>query len=304
MKRQSRLAGIAASLAGTPQIDRLRTQLGGLEARFAREAPSLRASEFRAFSQFGEDGIIQWLVARVPVDRPIFVEFGVEDYTESNTRFLLEHDNWRGLIIDGGSDHIAFLRRSGLEWRHWIDARSAFIDRENINGLIGGAGIEGDIGLLSIDLDGNDYWILEALEVVSPRILVCEYNSVFGPGAALTVPYDARFVRSEKHPSHLYWGASLAALDRAASAKGYVLAGGNAAGNNAFWVRRDVADDVPAVAVADAWAESRFREARGPDGSLALIGPHAERLRAIADMPVVDLDTGETVRIRDRLGGA
>ena len=102
---------------------------------------------------------------------------------------------------------------------------TAFIDRDNINRLIGGAGIEGDIGILSIDLDGNDLWILEAIDVVSPRILILEYNATFGPEAAVTVPYDPSFVRGEKHSSNLYWGASLAALTRTANAKGFSLVG-------------------------------------------------------------------------------
>src|SRR4051794_36724113 len=133
------------------ELDPLRVQLGGLEARALRELGpgDLRQSEYRVFSQFGEDGIIQFLTQRVPFEEDVFVEFGVEDYSESNTRFLLTKDNWRGLILDGGTRHQEFLKRTGLAWRHQIDAVSAFIDRDNINGLIRNAGIEGDIGLLS-----------------------------------------------------------------------------------------------------------------------------------------------------------
>src|SRR3954467_7577716 len=89
------------------ELDDLRTQLGGVEARSLRTLPpdAVKQAEFRVFSQFGEDGIIQFLVQRVPIEREVFVEFGVENYQESNTRFLLVHDNWRGLIIDGGSAH-------------------------------------------------------------------------------------------------------------------------------------------------------------------------------------------------------
>jgi len=153
------------------KLDPLRLQLGWLQSREVRSATGLRDAEFRVYSQFGEDGIIQFLTHRIPIKREIFVEFGVWDYSESNTRFLLEQDNWRGLIIDAGAEHQTFLERSGLGWRHTIDAVSAFVDRDNINALISGAGIEGDIGLLSIDIDGNDYWVLEAIDVVSPRIL-------------------------------------------------------------------------------------------------------------------------------------
>jgi hypothetical protein len=286
------------------ELDALRVQLGGLESRSVATLPpnGLRNAEFTVFSQFGEDGILQFLVQRVPIENEIFVEFGVEDYHESNTRFLLVHDNWRGLIIDGGTTHVEFLRATGLGWRHHIDAVTAFIDRENIDGLIRSTGIEGDIGVLSVDIDGNDYWVLERIDVVSPRILIVEYNSVFGPEAAITVPYDPGFVRGEQHPSWLYWGASLAALTRLADRKGYALVGGNRAGNNAFYVRRDVLGELPEVSVEEAYAPSRFRESRGPDGELSYISDHRDRLTLFADRSVWDLDREANITVGERFG--
>jgi hypothetical protein len=286
------------------EFDRVRAQVGGLESRHvAALCPGgLGLAEFKVFSQFGEDGIIQFLVQRVPIENEVFIEFGVEDYRESNTRFLLVHDNWRGLVMDGGKAHSEFLRASGLAWRHQIDAKRAWVDRDNVNDLIRDAGIEGDIGLLSIDIDGNDYWVFEAIDVVSPRILVLEYNSVFGPEAAVTVPYDPTFVRSERHWSWLYWGASLAALARAAERKGLALVGSNKAGNNAFFVRRDLLGDIPELPIPDAWRPSRFRESRGCSGELTYLSTHDERLRLLADMPVFDLDAGREVTIARRFG--
>lgn len=283
-------------------LDPLRLQIGWLQSRAAAAAETPREAEFRVFSQFGEDGIIQHLIHRVEIANPTFVEFGVEDYHESNTRFLLVNDNWSGLIIDGSEAHVDFLHQTGLDWRHQIDAVSAFIDRDNINELIGAAAIEGDIGLLSIDLDGNDYWILEAIEVVSPRILIVEYNSVFGPEAAVTIPYDPGFVRGDAHPSWLYWGASLPALTHLAGEKGYMLVAGNRAGNNAFFVRRDVDGDLHEVSVADAYEASKFRESRGPGGELSYVGEHADRLALIADTVVWDTEAGKEVQLGERLG--
>ena len=281
-----------------------RVQLGSLEARQVRALPptGLREAEFSVFSQFGEDGIIQFLVQRVPIENEVFVEFGVEDYAESNTRFLLVHDNWRGFIMDGGESMHTFLEETGLRWRHWIDARTAFVDRDNVDGLISAAGIEGDIGLLSVDIDGNDYWVIERVESVSPRILVAEYNSTWGPDAAVTTPYDPKFVRSEKHPSYLYWGASIAALTEVAGRKGYALVGGNLAGNNVFFVRRDVLGDIPEVSPAEAWAPSRFRESRDHSGELTYVSDHRDRLALIADMPLHDVEAGREVSVRERFG--
>ena len=301
-----RAVGMLEPLGSLPlELERLRLQIGRAEAARVRALPPdapLADAEFQVFSQFGEDGIIQYLVQRVPVENDVFVEFGVEDYHESNTRFLLVHDNWRGLIIDGGATHVEFLRATGLGWRHHIDAVSAFIDRDNINGLIRSAGIEGDIGVLSVDIDGNDYWVLESIDVVSPRILIVEYNSVYGPEAAITVPYDPGFVRSEKHPSWLYWGASLGALTRLANEKGFALVGGNRAGNNAFYVRRDVLGDIPEVSVEQAHEPSCFCESRGADGELSYVSDYRDRIALIAQMPVVDVASGETVSIGALLG--
>jgi hypothetical protein len=241
-------------------------------------------------------------VQRVPIEQRVFVEFGVEDYRESNTRFLLVHDGWRGLVIDGDSAHRRFLEASGLAWRRSIDAVTAFVDRDNIDGLIRAAGVEGDIGLLSVDVDGNDLWVLEAIESVSPRILVIEYNSMFGHDLAVSVPYDPSFVRSEKHYSHLYWGASLAALAAAAGRKGYALVGGNRAGNNAFFVRRDLLGAIPERTVAAVWAPAQFRESRGRNGELTYLGDDREKLRLMRDLPLVDVPAGRTRTIADLYG--
>jgi hypothetical protein len=284
------------------ELDLLRAQVGGVESRHVADlAPGdLRRAEFQVFSQFGEDGIIQFLVQRVPIENEIFVEFGVGDYRESNTRFLLVHDNWRGLVMDSDDAMHEFLRSTGLAWRYEIDAKTAFIERNNINDLIRTAGIDGDIGLLSIDLDGNDYWVLEAIDVVAPRIIVAEYNSVFGADAAVTVPYDPGFVRGEKHWSWVYWGASLAALTKLANEKSYALVGGNRAGNNAFFVRRDVLGEIPEVAVEHAYVPCRYRDSRDRSGELSYVSSHEARLRLLADLPLVDLAVGREITVGER----
>jgi hypothetical protein len=287
----------SAPTARRADLDPLRLQIGWLQSQAARTAPTLRDAEFKVFSQWGEDGIIQHLISRVEIADTTFVELGVEDYSESNTRFLLTQDNWRGAIIDAGEAHTEFLDTSALRWRHDIEPVQAFIDRENVNGLIRGAGMEGDIGLLSIDLDGNDYWILDAIDVVSPRILVTEFNSTFGPEAAVSIPYDAGFQRVEAHHSSLYFGASLAAMNRLAEQKGYVLVGCGSNGGNAFFVRRDVAGDLEPRTVAEAYVASRFRESRDPNGALTHVGPHAERRALIASMPLIDVTTGEQTTV-------
>lgn len=277
----------------------LRVQIGDVQSRQLEQLGNdqIDRAEFRVFSQFGEDGILQFLIQRVPIDNHTFVEFGVEDYRESNTRFLLMRGGWRGLIIDSSLAHRRFLEASGLAWRTTVDALHAFVDRDNINDLIRSGGLEGDIGLLSVDVDGNDLWILQAIASVSPRIIVVEYNALFGPSRVVSVPYDAGFRRSERHWSHLYWGASLAALTQIAQQLGYALVTGNRAGNNAFFVRRDVLGEIPERAAQECWRPAQYRESRSRSGRLSYLSDSVEKLRLIRDLPLVDLATDETQTI-------
>lgn len=265
--------------------------------RRAQACLGLRDWEFRVCSQWGQDGIIQYLIDRVPIAQRAFVEFGVQNYHESSTRFLLMHDNWSGLIIDGDPDNIASIARESYHWQHDLTALNAFITRENINELLARR-FTGDIGLLVVDIDGNDYWVWEAIEVVRPRIVVCEYNSVFGPERAVTMPYRPDFTRTAAHHSNLYFGASLAALHRLARKKGYVFAGCNSHGNDAFFVRADVARNVPEVTLAAGYVESKFRESRGPDGSLTHLSGSA-RFDAIAHLDVFDFADNTVRPLRD-----
>lgn len=247
--------------------------------------------EFKVFSQMGEDGIIEWLVQNLPIRSERFIEFGVEDYVESNTRYLLRNRNWRGLVLDASVKNIEAIKDDELFWRHDITAKSAFITKENINEIISQCGYAGEIGLLSIDIDGNDYWVFEAIDVVNPDIVICEYNAVLGDVHALTIPYDPAFQRSIAHYSWLYFGASIRALECAAARKGYTLVGSNGAGHNAVFVRTDLASR---LSIEDRRAlPSLFRESRNEDGSLSYVGG-LDRAALIADMPVLDVETGRT----------
>lgn len=270
------------------QSSHMQEALGRIELRQTQGARTLREAEFSVFSQWGEDGIIQFLLRHVPVDNKVFVEFGVQDYVESNTRFLAVNNRWSGLVIDGSATNVERIRKSDFFWRSDIRVLCAFITRDNINDLIRSAGISGDIGLLSVDIDGNDYWVWEAIDVIRPRIVVAEYNARFGAERAVTVPYDPAFTRAAAHPSMIYYGASLAALAALGQRKGYVLVGCNVAGNNAFFVHKDCQGSLEALAPTAAFVASRFREARNAAGELAFMT--AEEERALLDtLPVVDV---------------
>jgi hypothetical protein len=251
----------------------------------------LRDAEFKAFSQFGDDGIIQYLIHRLAPLPDSFVEFGVGNYRESNTRFLLLNNNWRGLVMDGSEDFIRFIRKDEIYWRHTLTANCTFINRDNINDLLREAGFTGEIGLLSIDIDGNDYWVWEKIDIVNPVIVIMEYNSIFGPDLAVTVPYDPHFVRHQAHFSGQFWGASLPALTLLAERKGYSLVGCNSGGNNAYFVRKNKVGALPVLSVREAFVDARFRDSRSPSGELTYLSGD-ERFDQIANLEVHDVERG------------
>jgi hypothetical protein len=249
----------------------------------------LAEAEFKVFSQFGDDGIIQYLIHRLQRLPDSFVEFGVQNYRESNTRFLLVNNNWRGLVMDGDAEFIRFIQKDEIYWRHTLTARCAFVDRDNINNLFSDAGFTGEIGLLSIDIDGNDYWVWEKLEVVDPVIAIVEYNSIFGPDFAVTIPYDPKFVRHQAHYSGQFWGASLQAFTLLAGRKGYSLVGCNSAGNNAYFVRNNKLGELPAFSAREAFVEARFRDSRSRSGELTYLSGR-QRFDEISRLEVYDVE--------------
>jgi hypothetical protein len=254
---------------GLHLLELSRQALGRIEARQLRLSGCVdwRENEFRVFSQFGEDGLIQLLIREVPISRRFFVEFGVEDYLEANTRFLLLNDRWAGFVLDGSADNVAAIREDMAYQRHALEVQAAFITRENINALLAGSGVSGEIGLLSIDIDGNDYWVWEAITQVEPTIVVVEYNYRFGVQAAVATPYRADFVKDTAHPSGIYYGASLHAFCLLAERKGYVLVGCSSGGVNAFFVRKDrLPATIPAVTVEEGFVAGQHAEMRDSEG--------------------------------------
>jgi hypothetical protein len=205
-----------------------------------RDPKRLLAHGFRGYSQHDEDGMIQDIFRRIGVSNQVFVEFGVGDGTENNTLYLML-SGWRGLWIDGSETSAiairgqfsSFIRTGQLSFVH------GFVDRDSINGIIEKARHSGEIDLLSIDIDGNDYWVWEAISIVQPRVVVIEYNAVFRPPLSVVAEYDQSFVWNGTS----YYGASLKALESLGSRKGYALVGCSLSGINAFFVRQELVED-------------------------------------------------------------
>ena len=250
--------------------------------------------EFSAFSQWGDDGIIQYLIHHIPALVPRFIEFGVSNYLEANTRFLLLNDNWQGLIFDGSDANIQFIKNDTISWRYDLNAESLFVTKSNINDAIKNQGFGGEVGILHIDIDGNDYWIWDCLDAVNPQIVIMEYNSVFGNNGAISVPYKDDFFVTHAHYSNLFFGASLKAMDHLANQKGYQFIGTNTAGNNAYFLRKHLINEfVPAISVDDAFVPCNFRQNRNSDGQVTLQRDD-KMIQACGHLEVVDVVTGET----------
>lgn len=279
------------------KIDYLQQSVGRIESRQLRDA-LIKECEFKVYSQSGEDGIIQYLINNITIKHKTFIEFGVENYLEANTRFLTLNDYWAGLIIDGDSNNIDFIKKDPIYWRCNLKAECTFITRENINQVFTRNGLTGEIGLLSIDIDGNDYWVWEAIDTVNPAIVIAEYNSFFGPNRNVSVPYNPSFVRTQAHFSKIYYGASISALTSLANRKGYKLVASNKSGNNVFYVREDLMGDLKEISCIEAYKPISFREAHDENGQL-LYTSFEEAKKLILDLKVYDLDKQEEVIIRD-----
>ena len=286
------------------RMEEVKINQGLILSQLQREArrTHLWEYEFKVFSQWGEDGIIQHLVNHLNISNRTFIEFGVEDFHESNCRFLMMKDRWSGFVIDGSSDNIQRLKSSYFFWQYQLACKTSFITRDNVAALLEESGFQKDLGLLSVDIDGVDYHVLEALGAWRPAILVVEYNDAFGFERPVTVPYDAQFVRARKHSSNQYWGANLPAFCHLAQARGFALVGINSVGSNAFFVRRDLLNErVPEVSLAACSRPATFRDSRDAQGTLTFLSGNA-RAEAIVDMPLIDVATGATLTVGDLRG--
>ena len=193
--------------------------------------------EFRIFSQWGEDGIIDWLINQVPNIPKNFIEIGTEDYKESNTRFLLINKNWNGILIEGNGDDVKKIKKDRIYWKHNIKIVNKFINLSNIDSILNNLDLKKKIGLISLDIDGIDYWILKKLKKLKPVIFICEFNPIFGHKKMITVPYKKSFNRNKEHYSNSYFGTSIAAIQDLLK-KDYLFVGSNSAGNNGFFINK------------------------------------------------------------------
>lgn len=201
---------------------------------------NLAEASFDNFTYHGEDGILLYLLSQIKNVPKNFVDIGAGDCIKSNCANLAVHYGWEGLFIEQNDKQLAigqrFYKRKVLDGVA-LKFLPVTVTRENVNSLINNAGVSGEVGLLSVDIDGNDYWIWEAITIIQPRIVLVEAKVEFGNNS-VAVPYS--------HTNHysvdkMYNGASVEAFRRLGRAKGYKLVGANKQGYNLFFVKENEA---------------------------------------------------------------
>ena len=229
-----------------------------------RDSRCLTPFGYGVYSQTDEDGIIHEILSRLGLSTGTFVEFGVEDGMETNTSALLQA-GWCGVWLEANPNHVTSIRRTFAPQLSTgrLKVREAFITAENIETLLAECQVPAEPTLLVIDIDGNDYWVWQAIRNYKPYVVVIEYVAEFGPSIEWVMPYDPQYRMSGTR----YFGASLKAYEILGRKKGYRLVGCNFYGTNAFFIHDDLPTDrflAPFTAEMH-WepARHRFRDSGG-----------------------------------------
>jgi hypothetical protein len=242
----------------------------------------LAGRDLRVYSQNGEDGIIRFITQRIASPEKTFVEFGF-GLRENNCLRLALQEGYSGLYMDGFSPAVRVFnecaRQQGLRG---VRAAVEYLTVDNIDAVLAKHGFNREVDVFSIDVDGVDYWLWEASTVINPRLMIIEYNASFGPDASVTVPYEPSFDRTTKGADGHYHGASITALAKLGTRKGYALLGCDAFGANAFFLRRDLLDET--------LYESSPKKAHRWSGHVAAEGSNSLEIRdTLLSMPIINV---------------
>lgn len=261
---------------------------------------SLNELDYKVYSQNGEDGIIDYLISQLNIQKPKFIEIGVGDYTEANTRFLFERTSCEGLIVDIINNFETEVKKNLSIWKGNLQIVEKKIEPQNLISTLKDKNFYEKIDLFSLDIDGYDYWVLKELPKNFSKIIIAEFNPYFGSELQITVPYKKDFNRSNYHPSNLCFGASLKAIIKLLADKNFKFIGTNLFRNNAFFINEDYKDklyiEIPSDDNLKLHTNAKFRESRDSKNRLNFIDPD-KILSEIKDCEVVDLsESGEKLK--------
>jgi hypothetical protein len=257
---------------------------------------TLEEAEIKIFSQNGEDGIIDYLIKKIEINKPNFVEIGVGDYTEANTRNLYEKYYGKGLIVDVIQNFREKVLSNVSIWRGNLNILQKNINSKNINEILN-SNVDFDIDIFSIDIDGIDYWVLNQIKPKISKVVILEYNSIFGSKKELTIPNIDNFDRTKAHYSNLYYGASLKSYVSLMNKKGYYLLGVNRLRNNAFFVNEDFPktkyfQNINTMSLAES-TKFNFSESRDIKGNLNYLN-NKKKIEEIHNCEVINLQIDKT----------
>lgn len=259
-------------------------------------------AEVRVFSQWGEDGILDYLFDLASLHKPRILEFGAGNFTECNSRFAAEYRNASVYAVDMRDDLILEVQSLDIYWRNSIFPVRDFITPESANEHQRLAQQKlGGIDCISIDIDGNDYWVLQSLDLSNVQIIVCEYNPLYGADLACTVPENNFFDRTKEHFSWLHYGMSLRAAINLLSNIDFIFVGSNRAGNNAFFIKKNFVDllsfELPDIGHLEDFVDWRVRESRDAHGNLSYLSKE-DAITIISDCQLVNIATLESLQVK------
>ncbi len=192
---------------------------------------------YKVYSQFDQDGILNEIFKRLGIEKGCLVDFGVEKGVENNSLNLLIN-GWKGYWMDGSIKNIKKINKTHncLIQNGMLKIKNAFITKDNIELLFKELNVPRDLDLLLIDIDGNDYYVWEAIKNYNPKVVGIEYNSTFNAENKWIMNYNPKHIWDKSN----YYGASLKSLELLAQKKGYDLVACNITGDDAFFVRKDL----------------------------------------------------------------
>ena len=253
---------------------------------------NLRDVEFKVYSQNGEDGIIDYLIYALSIKKLRFVEIGVGDFTECNTRFLINNYPFRGLLCDINSKLKDNVKYTYDAHRGSIKVFNNYVNSSNILEILKSNNFHKKLNLFSIDIDSMDYYVIEKLPNEISDIFIAEYNQNFGPNLEVTVPHLDQFDRHKYHYSGQCYGLSLRALINLMKKKGYVFLGCNVECCNAFFILESKKDLIKLSLPDENDLTSYFNDyvcdVRDKNGKILNISI-SERLEYIKDCNIIDL---------------
>jgi hypothetical protein len=253
---------------------------------------NLQEVEYKIFSQTGEDGIIDFLLTKSNILNCKFVEIGVGDYSEANTRYIYEKSFSEGLIVDIESNLKEKISKNINLWKGLLHIENIEIDSENINNVLEKYNLNGDLDLFSIDIDGIDYWVVENLRPQISKLFVMEYNPTFGHSLEITIPKIKNFNRFKLHYSGCYYGSSLKAILRLMDRKGYDFLGTNKLNFNAFFALKNISYKFENLKKnlnsLEDYSLIKIRDSKNKDGELDFLDKK-ERLMQMKNLEVIDV---------------